>query len=168
MNNLFLTIIKYEKTAEEGKIEKISEQYLVDALSFTEAEANITQQMKPFISGEFMVAAINRKRYNEIVSENWSINKIDAEANKLLGINGSQSTQADKWFECKLNFITLDEVKGKEKKTPVLILVHANSVNSAHDTLIQHMKGSMADYEIEKVAETKIIDVFMYEPQTDK
>ena len=167
MHRFFLAIVKYEKTAEEGKIVKVSEQYLVDAMSFTEAEARAITEMQPFISGEFVVDKLTRKNYSEIVSENWSINAVDAEANKLLGVNSNQSAEADKWFECKLNFITLDEVKGKEKKTAVLMLVHANSVNSAHDTLIGHMKGSMADYEIEKVAETKIIDVFMYEPNTE-
>ena len=119
--------------------------------------------MKPYISGEFEVIAIQKKNYSEIVSELWSINAVEAEANKLLKANIPNSSKADKWFECKLNFITLDEEKGVEKKTPVFMLVHANTVNSAHDTLIEHMRGSMADYTIESVKETKIIDVFKYE-----
>ena len=163
MPRFFLTKIKYEKTAEEGKIVKVSEQYLVDALSFTEAEARIITEMKPFISCEFEVAAIQKKNYSEIVSELWSINAVEAEANKMLKANIPSSSEADKWFECKLNFITLDEDKGVEKKTPVFMLVHANTVNSAHDTLIEHMRGTMADYTIEGVKETKIMDVFKYE-----
>jgi hypothetical protein len=162
MHNYFETTVKFEKTAEEGKIVKVSEKYLVDALSFTEAEARIIQEITPFISGEFQVMAIKRKNYTEIVNQEWSINAVDAEANKIMGINKNQSTEADKWFECKVNYIVLDEEKGIERKTPVLMLVNANSVNSAHDTLIQCMKGSMADYSIEKVAETKIIEVFKY------
>lgn len=163
MHKFFLSKIKYEKTSDEGKIVKVSELYLVDALSFTECESRIIQEMQPFISGEFEVVAIQKKNYSEIVSELWAINAVEAEANKLLKANIPNSQEADKWFECKLNFITLDEEKGIEKKTPVFMLVHANTVNSAHDTLIEHMRGSMADYTIEGVKETKIIDVFKYE-----
>jgi hypothetical protein len=163
MHKFFLSKIKYEKTSQEGKIVKVTEQYLVDALSFTECEARITKEMQPFISGEFEVAAIAKKNYSEIVSEMWGINAIEAEANKMLKANIPSSAEADKWFECKLNFITLDEEKGVEKKTPVFMLVRANTVNSAHDTLIEHMRKSMADYTIEGVKETKIIDVFKYQ-----
>lgn len=158
---MFLTKIKFEKTAEDGKVVKISEQYIVDALSFTECEARIIKEMQPFISGEFEVASIAKKKYSEIVSDNFGINAIEAEANKMLNANVPNSSEADKWFECKLNFIILDE-KGIEKKTPVFMLVHANTVNSAHDTLIEHMRRSAADYTIEVVKETKIIDVFKY------
>ena len=163
MHNYFETTVKFEKTAEDGKILKTTEKHLVDALSFTEAESRITKEMEPFISGEFQVKSIQRKNYSEIVSELWSINAVEAEANKMLKANVPNSSEADKWFECKLNFITLDEEKGVEKKTPVFMLVHANTVNSAHDTLIEHMRGSMADYTIESVKETKILDVFKYE-----
>ena len=163
MHKFFLTKIRFEKTTEDGTIKKVTEQYLVDALSFTESEARIIEEMKPFISGEFEVVAIQKKNYSEIVGEQWSINAVEAEANKMLKANIPNSSQADKWFECKLNFITLDEDKGVEKKTPVFMLVHANTVNSAHDTLIEHMRSSMADYTIEGVKETKIMDVFKYE-----
>ena len=66
MQNWFETGIKYEKTAEEGKVVKVNEKYLVDALSFTEAETRINEEMKPFISGEFVVSTIRRARTNEI------------------------------------------------------------------------------------------------------
>jgi hypothetical protein len=164
MHKYFLVKVKFEKTAEDDKIVKVSELYLVDALSFTECEARITKEMQPFISGEFEVAEIRKKNYSEIVKAYYGINAIEAEANKMLKSNIPNSTEADKWFECKLNFITLDEEKGVEKKTPVFMLVHANTVNSAHDSLIEHMHGSMADYTIEGVKETKIIDVYEYEP----
>ena len=163
MHNYFETTVKFEKTAEEGNVKTVTEKYLVDALSFTEAEARIIKEMQPFISGEFQVSAIKRKKYAEIVNAESIINEADAGVNKITGTNSNQSEVADKWFECKLNFITLDEEKGVEKKTPVLMLVNANSVNSANKTLVFHMKGSMADYVIEKVAETKIIEVFRYE-----
>ena len=162
MKNYFETTIKLEKILENGKLVIKTEKYLIDALSFSEAEARINEEMKPYISGEFAVSSIKKKNYSEIVQECRKINMIDAEVNEFLNANKSQSYEADKWFDCKLNFITLDEMKGIEKKTPVLMLVHANSIGSANLTMHDHMKGSMADYEIEKVAETKIIDVFEY------
>jgi hypothetical protein len=140
MHKYFLVKVKYEKTSEEGKVVKVSELYLVDALSFTECEARIVKEMEPFISGEFEVAAITKKNYTEIVE------------NELAGF--------DKWFECKLNFITLDEEKGVEKKTPVFILVQSDFVGTANDMIESHMKDSVSDYTIEGVKETKIIDVF--------
>ena len=95
MYNYFEVTIKYEKQAEEGRIVKVSEKYLVDALSFTEAEARITEEMKLFISGEFTVSAIKRANYSELF----------------------ESSNGDKWFKSKVNFITLDEEKGIEKKS---------------------------------------------------
>ena len=164
MNRYFLVKVKLEKVSENGKIVKVSEQYLIDALSFTEAETRINKEMQPFISGEFEVVAISRKNYSEIVEGKWSINAVESEANKILKANIPNSTEADKWFECKLNFITFDGDKGVEKKTAVFMLIHANTVNSAHDTLIEHMLGTMADYTIECVKETKILNIFKYEP----
>lgn len=160
MKNHFECTVRYERASENGSLAKVTERYLVDALSFTEAETKMYQEIRSLVKGDFSVQAIKRKKYSDIVNADETINKVDSEINKIVGANRNQSDVADRWFECKLNYITLDEEKGVEKKTPVLILVNANSVNSANDTLIRFMKGSMADYTIEKVAETKIITVF--------
>ncbi len=141
MHTYFETTVKFEKTAEEGKIVKVSQKNLVDALSFTEAEARIIKEMQPFISGEFRVAGIVPKRINEI----------------FYNENG------DKWFRAKVNFITLDEEKGVERKSPTTMLVQACDIKEAREGLVEGMKGSMADYEVESITETKIVDVFKYE-----
>lgn len=141
MHTWFECKIKYEKTLEEGKIMNVSETYLVDAMSFTEAEARIINEMKPFISGEFEVANIRRMRINEMFP----------------------SENGDRWYRCKLNYITLDEEKGIEKRTSVSMLVQANDLKEACDALIEGMKGSLADYEIVSITETAIMDVYMYE-----
>ncbi len=104
MHTWFETVISYEKTAEEGKIVKVTGQYLVDALSFTECEARITKEMPPFISGEFEVAAIAKKNYSEIVETNVIINNVTSAADNRIELDMDRAT-ADKWFECKLNFI---------------------------------------------------------------
>ena len=140
MHTWFECKIKYEKTAEEGKIVKVSEGYLIDALSFTEAEARIIEEMKPFISGEFQVANIKRARIGEM----------------FFNENG------DKWYRSKVNFITLDEEKGVEKRTGVTMMVQASDIKDALEGITEGMKGSMADYEIANIAETLIIDVFKY------
>ena len=141
MHNWFECTIKYEKTAEEGKIVKVSEKHLVDALSFTEAEARIIKEMEPFISGEFKVAGIVPKKINEL----------------FYNENG------DKWFKAKVNFISIDENSGKDKKTAVYMLIQANDLKEAREGLVDGMKGSMAEYEAESLTETKIIDVFKYQ-----
>lgn len=141
MHTYFETTVKFEKTAEEGKIVKVSQKNLVDALSFTEAEARIIKEMQPFISGEFRVAGIVPKRINEI----------------FYNENG------DKWFRAKVNFITLDEEKGVERKSPTTMLVQACDIKEAREGLVEGMKGSMADYEVESITETKIVEVFKYD-----
>ena len=142
MNSYFETTVKYEKTSEDGKIVKVSEKNLVDAMSFTEAEARIIEETKPFVSGEFQVTAIKKARINEL----------------FFNENG------DKWFRSKVNFITLDEEKGVEKKTATCMMVQACDIKEARENLVEGMKETMADYEVESITETKIIEVFRYQP----
>ena len=141
MNTYFECTVKFEKTAENGNLVKVSEKYLVDALSFTEAESRITDELKGFVSGEFMVSAIKRYKVNELF---WN-------------------EKADKWFRAKVNFITLDEEKGVERKTAAFMLIQANDIKDAREGLVEGMKGTMADYETESITETKIIEVLKYE-----
>ena len=139
MNNFFEVKVKYEKTAEEGKIIKVNELYLFDALTFTEAEARVNEELKPFISGEFFAATIKRARINELFESN-----------------------GDKWYKAKVYLISLDEEKGVEKRTACTILVQADSVKDALDVLEAGMKGTMSDYEVAGINETAILDVYKY------
>lgn len=137
--------IRYERTMENGMTKKVTELYLVDALSFAEAEERITKEMEPYISGDFDVVTIKRTNYSEIVE----------------GLS-----TADKWFKAKLNFISIDEKSGKEKKQAVHFIVRATDINNAHICVVEHMKGSMMDYEIATLDETKIMDLFRYKVNT--
>lgn len=139
-NNWFEVKVKYEKTAEEGRVVKVNELYLFDALTFTEAESRVNEELKPFISGEFFAATIRRAKINEM----------------FFNENG------DKWYRAKVNFVTLDEEKGVEKRTAVTMMVQADSVKDAWDVLADRMKGSMADYEVAGINETAILDVYKY------
>ena len=140
MHNWFECKIKYEKTAEEGKIVKVSEAYLVDAMTFAEAEERINKEMEPFISGEFSVATMRKARINEMF----------------------ENETGDKWYRCKVMFITLDEEKGIEKKIATTMMVQANDIKEAWDGLHEGMKGSMADFQVAAITETNIMDVYKY------
>ncbi len=147
MHTWFECKIRYEKVMENGMQKKVTEPYLVDALSFTEAEARIIEEMTPFISGEFTVSDIKRANYSELFP--------------------SDEESADRWFKCKLIFITLDEKSGAEKKTSTQVLVQAADLRDAVKKLDEGMKGTMADYQIGMVAETSIVDVFPYEAKEE-
>ena len=134
--------IRYEKTMENGLVKKVNEPYLVDALSFTEAEKRILEEIAPFMTGDYQVADIKRANYAELFE--------------------TVSDSADKWFRIKLVFITLDEKSGKERKTSQNVLVQAADLRGSIDRLDEGMKGSMMDYTIASVTETAIVDVFRY------
>ena len=142
MHTWFECKIRYERVMENGMNKKVTEPYLVDALSFTEAEARIIEEMTPFISGEFTISDIKRANYSELFP--------------------SDEESADRWFKCKLIFITLDDKSGAEKKTSTQVLVQAADLRDAVKKLDEGMKGTMADYQIASVAETAIIDVYPY------
>ena len=142
MNTWFICTVRHEKMMENGLSKKVSEKYLVDGISFTEAEARIIEEMTPFISGEFTVSDIKRANYSELFP--------------------SEEDAADRWFKCKLLFITLDEKSGAEKKTPTNVLVQAADLRDAVKKLDEGMKGTMADYQIASIAETAIMDVYPY------
>ena len=147
MHNWFECKIRYEKIAENGMNKKVTEPYLVDALSFTEAESRIIEEITPFISGEFTVSDIKRANYSELFS--------------------SEEESADRWYKCKIYFITLDEKSGAEKKTAANMLVQAADLRDAVRKLDEGMKGTMADYSIASVTETAIMDVYPYSAEPD-
>lgn len=138
--------VRYDKMQENGTIKKVNEPYLVDALTFTEAEARIIEEMKPFISGEYSISSEKKTKISEIFFNEG----------------------ADRYYLVKVNFITLDENTGIEKKTVSQILVQASDFEDAVEKFNEGMKGSMADYEIGSIAETMIMDVFGADLNPDK
>ena len=138
MANWFECKVRYDKMMENGVQKKVNEPYLVDALSFTEAEARIIEELTPFISGEFTVSAVKRTRISEIF---WD-------------------DSADKWYMVKVAFITIDEKSAVEKKSNSFILVAAKSFKEALDNFMENMKTTMADFDIVSITETPIMDVY--------
>ena len=128
--------VRYEKTTDSGKTIKVTDPYLVDALSCTEAEARVTEEITPFTS-EFNVLSVNKTKISEIF---WN-------------------ETGDKFYKVKVNFITIDEKTAVEKKKASFTLVQAADFEAALDGFNKGMKGTIADFEIESIIETKIIDV---------
>lgn len=138
MANWFECKVRYVRMLETGMQKAVNEPYLVDALSFTEAELRITEEMAPFISGEFTVSAVKREKLSEVFYDETG----------------------DKWYKVKYNIITVDEKTAVEKKTSVTTLVQAANFQAALDNFMEGMKGTMADFEIASITETAIMDVF--------
>lgn len=139
--------IQYHKMQEDGKEKKVTEQYVVEALTFTEAESRIIEEMTPYISGEFDVVSEKIAPYNEIFL--------------------SDRTDDDKWFISKVGFITLDERTDKEKKQTFRYLVQAATSELALDYTKEMFSHGMSDYSIEAVQDTPTLDVFLYEVKKD-
>ena len=140
LNNYFECKIRYEKAQDNGQNKKINETYLVNAISFGEAETRIIEEMTPFIAGEFNITDMKKATYSELFE--------------------SEEAAADTYYKIKLVFTTLDEVKGTEKKTAVNTLARATDLRDAVKTVNEGMKGTMSDYQIASVVETKIMDIF--------
>jgi hypothetical protein len=130
--------VKYDKLAENGQQKTVTEPYLVDALSFTEAEARIIEEITPFISGDFKVTAVKRTNTAEIF---WD-------------------EEGDRWYRVKVNFVTIDEKTAVEKKTANYIMVQAADFKKAFDNFMAGMKGTMSDFEVASITETAIMDVY--------
>lgn len=135
--------VRYEKLTEKGVTVKVTEPFLVDALSCTEAEARIVKEVSPYVSGDLNVLSVNKTKISDVF----------------------RNVEADRFYKVKVNYITIDEKTGAEKRTATYILVQASSFAEAFSNFNKGMQGSMADYEIESIAETKIVDVYKYQVQ---
>lgn len=138
MANWFECKVRYDKMMENGVVKKVTEPYLVDALSFTEAEARIIEEQTPFISGDFSVSAVKRTKISEIFRDDT----------------------ADKWYLAKVAFITIDEKTAVEKRTISQILVAGGSFKGAYDNFMEGMQGTMADFDLVSLTETPLMDVY--------
>ena len=142
MTHYFISTIRYDKTLENGINKTVNEQYLIDALSFTEAEARTIEELTPYMSGKFSIPQIVKPNISELMLSNES--------------------DADRYYKVKVAFISLDEKSGIEKKTTSAMLVQAKDFKDAYDRFTDAMLPSITDYEISSIAETKILDYFPY------
>lgn len=141
-SDFFICTCAYEKTQVDGNVKRVKEQYVVDALSFTEAEAWIIENMRPYASGETQVADISRAPFSEIFF--------------------TDDKEADTYYKLKANSISLDENTGKEKKESHCYLVQGTSTQNAQHNFDAEMKKTMIDYSVGAIIETKIKDIFLH------
>lgn len=132
------TKVRYNKVMEDGALKSVTETNIVNALSFTEAEARTIEEITPYISGDFTVSAVKKTNISEIFYDE----------------------KGDRWYKVKVLFITLDEKKGIEKQTANYMLVQASDFHNALENFMDGMKGTMADFKIASISETSIMDVF--------
>lgn len=140
MNNWFEVKVKYEKIDERGAVKRVTEAYLVDALSFTEAEARAIKELEPYLNGEFIISNIARANYSDLFP----------------------FEDSDRWFKCKIAYVSVDEEKGIEKRKASYVLVQANDVKHAWEHLTEGMSNSIVDYEVNGIQETPLMDVFPF------
>ena len=140
-SKFFEVKIQYQKMQEDGKEKKVTEQYVVEAMSFTEAETRIAEEMLPYTDGDLDVVSEKIAPYNEIFI--------------------SDNSTDDKWFVSKVGFITLDEKTAKEKKQTFRYLVQARTSELAMDYTKEMFSHGMSDYRIDAVKDTPTLDVFL-------
>lgn len=145
---LFEVKVKYDKIVENGLIKKIPEQYVVDALSFTEAEERITKEVAVYSSGEFEVTDIKKARITEVIE--------------------SEDAAADKWYKARVAFIIIDDKTEKEKRAVQTMLVQGTSVNAALASLEKTLSTGMGDWVVAGITETQIMDVIRYKAPQQK
>ena len=139
--------VSYEKVMENGIQKKVTELYVVDALSYTEAEERIIKEMSSYISGEFDIADLKKAQYKEIF---FSDGELD-----------------DKWYKARLVFISIDSKTEKEKRSMTSYLVQAQTLDGAGKNINEMMSSTMIDYEKSNIAETKVLDVFEYKAKEE-
>lgn len=139
----FETKVKYDKMMEDGSQKRVPELYVVDALSFSEAEEAVTEEAAHYSTGEFDVIDIKKAAYREIF---FSDNPSD-----------------DKWYKAKVNFIIIDEKTDKEKLSGVNYLVQSNTLQNAVKNIEEVLNTGMQDWKIASVAETSILDVYEHQ-----
>ncbi|SDS27233.1 DUF4494 domain-containing protein [Christiangramia echinicola] len=132
--------VKYRKTHETGEQKVTTDTYLLDAVSYTEAESRITEEMKAYTSEDFRIMNIKVANYSEV----------------------HPFENSDRWFKSKVSLIALDEESGKERKSNIYLLVQANDVKEAFENTTQALEDTMGDYTIPSITESPILDVFPY------
>lgn len=139
---LFETQIRYDRINARGVQDTCTETYLVEALSFSQAEASITIEMQPYITGDLDIPAIKRISVADIIDRH--------------------NSDADKYFRAKLTYITINERTMKEKRQSFDYIVRANDIDSAHAAVVAYMKQSPQDYVIAKLEETRIVELISH------
>ncbi|MDX1447343.1 DUF4494 domain-containing protein [Lishizhenia sp.] len=146
MNSWYTVKVKYTKQMEDGTLKRVTEPYLLDAVSFTDAEARIYEELGEQIRGEFLVTGISKTDYADIF----------------------HYEDADYWYKCKVTYVSVDADSGKEKKVSNNFLVTAANVKEAFERIEESLESMLVSFEIPAIAVSPIIDIFPFNPDLDK
>lgn len=146
MNNWFTVKVKYTKQMDNGALKRVSEPYLLAAMTFTDAEARIYEELGAIIRGEFNVVGIARTELNDIFAYD----------------------DADTWYKCRVRYENFDADSDKGKKVTQNFLVAANNVKEAYERMQESLKSLMVDFEIPSIVFSPIVDIFPYNEELDK
>jgi hypothetical protein len=145
MNNWFTVKVKYTKQLEDGRLKRVTEPYLVDSVSFTDAEARIYEEVGQSVKGEFLITGISKTEFSDIFYYDDS----------------------DVWYKCKLTYVSIDGDEGKEKKISSNFLVTANNVKEAYERIQESLSDMTVTFEIPSIMLTPIVEVLPYNPDLD-
>ena len=145
MNNWFTVKVKYIKEFEDGTLKKVTEPYLIDSVSFTEAEARAYEEVGSYVRGEFAITGISKTDFADIY----------------------QYDDADTWYKSKIQIINVDADSGKEKKSAQNYLVSAKSISTAIERLNESLGSMMASFEVVAVSLTPLVDIFPFEGERE-
>lgn len=140
--NWFEAKVKYVKVNEDGREKKVNEAYLVDAMSYTEAESRIMHEMESVITGDYYISALKKSNVTEVVP--------------------SEDENDDRWYKAKVAIIDADEVSGKEKSSFQYYLVAASDFRKALENLERSLSTFVVPYEVASLADTTFMDVYPY------
>ena len=132
--------------SEDGKEKKVNEAYLLDAMSYTEAESRITREMESVVSGDYYISSLKKSNITEVVP--------------------SEDETDDRWYKAKVAIIDADEVSGKEKSSFQYYLVAASDIKRALENLEKSLSTFVVPYEIASLADTTFMDVYPYFEET--
>lgn len=145
MNNWFTVKVKYTKQLEDGRLKRVTEPYLVDSVSFTDAEARIYEEIGQSVTGEFLITGISKTEYADIFYYDDS----------------------DDWYKCKLTYVSIDGDEGKEKKITSNFLVTAANVKEAYERIKESLSDMTVTFEVPSIMLTPIVEVLPYNPDLD-
>ena len=143
MNTWFIVKVKYTKQLDDGRLKRVTEPYVVDSVSFTDAEARIYEEIGQYVKGEFIIKGISRVDFADVFYYDDS----------------------DDWYKCKMTYLAVDADKETEKKINSNLLVTANSVKEAYERIKESLSDMTVSFDVPSIVLTPIVDVIPYDPE---
>lgn len=146
MRTWYVAKVKHQKEDDDGRVRNVIEQFLIDALSYTEAETRVYEEMEVIVRGEFYVTSLTKTKIIDVF----------------------QYEDADFWYKCKITYSVTDADSGKEKKVVNEMLVTASNAKEAYDRIFESLDNMLVTFRVTEIIESPIMEVFPYVSEEDK